>query len=72
MTPTEETTYREGIQKDLAQIKNDQREMMKMVKYTNGKVRKTIIALVLIGGIFIGQVMTSQQIIQSVVSLIKI
>jgi hypothetical protein len=46
--PTEEQTYREGVKTDLKEIKS-------LVKYTNGKVRKIIIALVLLAGIVIGQ-----------------
>ena len=46
--PTEEQTYREGIKKDLSDIKS-------LVTYTNGKVKKIIIALFLIFGILIGQ-----------------
>ena len=46
--PTEEQTYREGIKNDLADIK-------RMVSYTNGKVRRITIALVLLGGIVLGQ-----------------
>lgn len=53
--PPEELTYREGVRADLQQIKMDQQVMMKMVGYTNGKVRKLIIALVLIAGVIIGQ-----------------
>lgn len=53
--PTEEETYRDGVKKDLKDIKDDQRTMMDMVSYTNGKVRKIIIALVLLAGIVIGQ-----------------
>jgi hypothetical protein len=46
--PTEEQTYRQGVQERLDEI-------LLQVRYTNGKVRKMIIALVLIGGIVIGQ-----------------
>lgn len=46
--PTEEQTYRENVQEKLDTI-------LSQVKYTNGKVRKIIIALVLLGGIVIGQ-----------------
>ena len=57
MIPSEEITYREGIKKDLAEIKT-------LVTYTSGKVRKIIIALVLVFGILIGQNFTnSHQII---------
>lgn len=53
--PTEEQTYREGVKKDLAEIKSDQQEIKALVGYTNGKVKKIIIALVLLTGIVIGQ-----------------
>jgi hypothetical protein len=46
--PNEELTYRDGVKNDLAEIKT-------LVRYTNGKVRKIIIALVLLSGIMIGQ-----------------
>lgn len=46
--PTEEQTYRENVLYKLDTIQNQ-------VTYTNGKVRKIIVALVLLGGIIIGQ-----------------
>lgn len=61
--PTEEQTYREGIKQDLAEIKT-------MVRFTNGKVRKIIIAMVLMGGILIGQAFTnSHDLIQFVAGI---
>lgn len=70
--PTEELTYREGIKKDLAEIIDDQKEIKKMVAYTNGKVKKIIIALTLIGGILIGTTITNtHDIIGLVAHLIK-
>jgi len=67
---TEEETYREGIKEDLSEIKRDQQEIKKMVSYTNGKVRKIIIALVLLSGIVIG--LTSQNLPQVVDRLINL
>lgn len=46
--PTEEQTYRTNVQEKLDTI-------LTQVKYTNGKVRRIIIALVLIAGVIIGQ-----------------
>lgn len=57
--PTEEQTYRAGVVRDLGEIKSDQQEIKRMVSYTNGKVRKIIIALILLFGIFIGQSITN-------------
>lgn len=61
--PTEEQTYREAIQSQLTRIetKADERgeRHERMLAYTNGKVRKIIIALVLLGGIVIGQSSTN-------------
>ncbi len=62
MTRDEETTYREGVKKDLAEIKE-------MVRYTNGKVRKIIIALVLLFGIAIGQALAPHDIIMALLHL---
>lgn len=56
--PTEEQTYRAGVVRDLSEIKSDQQEIKRMVSFTNGKVRKIIIALVLLGGIIVGQSVT--------------
>lgn len=53
--PLEEITYREGVKTALSNIQTDQQEIIKMVRYTNGKVKKIIIALVLVFGILIGQ-----------------
>lgn len=46
--PTEEQTYRAGIVESLNRIEEK-------VTYTNGKVRKIIIALFLLGGVILGQ-----------------
>jgi hypothetical protein len=61
MNPTEEQTYREGIKSDLLDIKADQQEIKTMVRYTNGKVRKIIIALVLMGGIVLGNTLSFKE-----------
>lgn len=64
--PTEEQTYRNGIDEKFATFDKDvrhslerielaQSELDKNQKFTNGKVRKIIIALVLVFGILIGQ-----------------
>ena len=64
--PTEEQTYRDGIDKRFDRFDHDVRESLSRIevqqgaleknqKYTNGKVRKIIIALVLVFGILIGQ-----------------
>jgi tetrahydromethanopterin S-methyltransferase subunit G len=45
--PSEEQTYRQGIKDQLDRIENK-------VEYTNGKVRKTIIALILAFGLIVG------------------
>lgn len=50
--PTEEQTYRAGVVSSLDRIEAK-------VTYTNGKVRKIIIALVLLAGIVIGQGVTN-------------
>jgi hypothetical protein len=59
--PTEEETYRAGVQQKLEEI-------LRQVRYTNGKVRKMIIARVLIGGILIGQAFTNMHDIISLLS----
>ena len=53
--PTEEQTYREGVMRRFDGIDEGLAKIDKKVSYTNGKVRKIIIALVLITGIVIGQ-----------------
>lgn len=40
------------------------------VEYTNGKVKKIIIAMVLLAGIMIGQVMTNEEIIKFFINTI--
>ena len=59
MTPSEEITYREGIQRILEEIREDGKETRRQVTFTNGKVRKIVIALVLVFGILIGQNFTT-------------
>ena len=53
--PTEEATYREGVMRRFDGIDESLIKIDRKVSYTNGKVRKIIIALVLIVGIVIGQ-----------------
>jgi F0F1-type ATP synthase assembly protein I len=76
MNPTEEQTYRQGVNDKLEEITTSLEEQRRVsystanslsrieikteaietqAKYTNGKVRKMIIALVFLGGIVIGQ-----------------
>jgi len=76
MPPTEEQTYRQGVNEKLEEISKAQEDQRRLsyttanslsriemktesietqAKYTNGKVRKIIIALVFLGGIVIGQ-----------------
>lgn len=55
MMPTEEQTYRAGIVASLERIESKIDVVDEKQTYTNGKVRKIIIALVLMGGIIIGQ-----------------
>lgn len=79
--PTEEQTYREGIRNTLddmnkrmqgfeGEVTGSLGRIEKKVEYTNGKVRKIIIALVLIGGIIIGQLFTSKEIISLIASVL--
>lgn len=53
--PTEEQTYRHGVQTQLDLLNTKADMIIAQVKYTNGKVRKLIIAAVLLAGILIGQ-----------------
>ena len=55
MQPTEEQTYREGVLHKLDELKTGISDLDKKVSFTNGKVRKIIVALVLVFGILIGQ-----------------
>lgn len=52
--PTEEMTYRNYVKEKLDSIEEK-------VTYTNGKVRRITIALVLISGVIIGQQFTSSE-----------
>ena len=54
--PTEEETYRKSVQEKLDQIH-------RQVLFTNGKVRKIIVALVLLAGIVIGQGLSPHEIV---------
>lgn len=54
--PTEEQTYRANVLEKLDSIES-------RVTYTNGKVRKIIIALVLLAGILVGQNFNTHDII---------
>lgn len=53
--PSEEITYRQGVEKTLDRIEGKIDKVDEKVTYTNGKVRKLIIAGVLLFGISIGQ-----------------
>lgn len=66
MNPTEEQTYRNGILDKLTNLQEGIDTIDKKVTYTNGKVRKIIIALVLVSGIVIGQTLTNKEIITAV------
>lgn len=68
--PTEEQTYRAGVIEKLDALKVGQDVIDQKVTYTNGKVRKIIIALVLIGGIVIGQAVTGSELIKLLAHLI--
>ncbi len=52
--PTEEQTYRQMIKDQLDRIEADGKDTKTQVTYTNGKVRKIILALVLAFGLIIG------------------
>jgi hypothetical protein len=52
--PSEEQTYRAFVSEKLDNIDKRGDRIEKMVAYTNGKVRKIIIAMVLLSGIVIG------------------
>jgi hypothetical protein len=55
MPSPEEQTYRASVQRQLNDLQGTTEAILAQVKFTNGKVRKLIIALVLIAGIVIGQ-----------------
>jgi tetrahydromethanopterin S-methyltransferase subunit G len=56
--PTEEQTYRSYVKEKLDNIETK-------VTYTNGKVKKIIIALTLLFGVVIGQALTPAEIIRT-------
>lgn len=68
MPPTEEQTYRQGMLDKLDNINSKIDTIDEKVSYTNGKVRKITIALVLLGGIVIGQTFTNWHDIISLLS----
>jgi len=59
MNPTEEHTYRDGILRRLDDLKVAVEKMDTKVSFTNGKVKRITIALVLIAGIIVGQSFTN-------------
>jgi hypothetical protein len=69
--PTEEMTYRQGVQSQLTTMDEKLDEVLRQARYTNGKVRKIIIVLFLIGGIIIGQTFSNaHDIIQLVANFV--
>lgn len=76
MTRDEEETYREGVKERMFNFEQDVRNSLQRlevkqdlidtkVTYTNGKVRKIIIALAVVAGITIGQALSGKEIIMS-------
>lgn len=61
--PTEEMTYRKGVLDRLDDLKSAIETVDKKVTYTNGKVRKIIIAIFLIGGVLIGELFSPREIV---------
>lgn len=61
--PTEEQTYRQGIIDRLDGLKDSIGALDKKVSYTNGKVRKIIIAIFLISGILFGELFSPKEIV---------
>ncbi len=59
MKPTEEQTYRQGIMDRFDNVDKGIATIDNKVTYTNGKVRKIIMALILLAGIVIGQSFTN-------------
>jgi len=71
MNPTEEHTYRENVVEKLDDLKLAVEKVDAKVTYTNGKVRKITVALILLSGIVIGQNFTSaKDIVSLFVSII--
>jgi hypothetical protein len=52
-------TFERDTRESLSRQEMNQKEIFDQVKFTNGKVRKMIITLVLLGGIVIGQTFTN-------------
>lgn len=63
--PTEEQTYRQGVIDRLDGLKDSIATVDKKISYTNGKVRKIIIAIFLIGGVLIGELFSPREIISA-------
>lgn len=53
--PTEEQTYRAGVIDRLQDLQESLTMIDAKITYTNGKLRKVIVALILVFGILIGQ-----------------
>lgn len=64
--PTEEQTYRAGVIDRLADLQEGINKIDKKVTYTNGKVRKIIVAIFLLGGILIGELFSPRQIVAAI------
>lgn len=64
--PTEEQTYRAGVIDRLADLQEGINKIDTKVTYTNGKVRKIIIAIFLIGGVLIGELFSPREIISAI------
>ena len=70
--PTEEQTYREGVLHKLDDLKKAVEGVDTKITFTNGKVRKIIIAMVLLAGIVIGQSVTnSRELISLVAGIVR-
>lgn len=61
--PSEEQTYRANVVEKLVSIENKIDIVDRKATFTNGKVRKIIIALVLLAGIVIGQTLSLKEIV---------
>ena len=66
--PSEEQTYREGVLHKLDDLKKAVEGVDTKITFTNGKVRKIIIAMVLLAGIVIGQSVTNTRDLISLVA----
>ena len=70
--PSEEQTYREGVLHKLDDLKKAVEGVDTKITFTNGKVRKIIIAMVLLAGIVIGQSVTnSRELISLVAGIVR-